>query len=124
MEAGALVLADGGICCIDEFNLMRKIDKASIHEALEQQTVSVAKAGIVCKLNSRCSVIAGMNQKNIQNSTNTYVSNEDTIGLTFGEIGLSGPLLSRFDLVFVLEDQNDVEWSMDVSFYLIKIETY
>lgn len=113
LEAGALVIADGGICCIDEFTLMREADKASIHEAMEQQTISVAKAGIRCTLGARCAVLAATNPK-------IPFSVSDLEGES-ASLGVGGPLLSRFDLVLLLRDQYDPEWYMDVCDHILSL---
>lgn len=113
LEAGALVLAYGGICCIDEFNMMSESDRTAMHEGMEQQTVSLAKAGIVCKLNTKCAIIAAANPKNVNSKKpiNNFAS--------ITNIGISSPLLSRFDLVFVLSDQRILEWDDAIADHLL-----
>lgn len=96
IEAGALMLSDGGICCIDEFDKMTYKDQVSIHEAMEQQTITIAKAGINATLNSRASILAAANPvRGRYDSRKTLRQN----------VNLSPPIMSRFDLYFVLIDE-------------------
>ena len=96
LEAGALVLADKGIACIDEIGMMKKEDRESLHDALEQQQIPIAKAGIVATLNSRCALLAAANP--IGGRFNKY----DPIS---GQINIPPALLSRFDLIYTMMDR-------------------
>jgi len=110
LEAGALVLADKGVCCIDEFGCIQPQDRTTIHEAMEQQTLSVAKAGIVCKLNCRATIIAVMNPKDCLYDDHASLSRNT---------GLGTPLLSRFDIIFKLVDTSDASRDNNISTYLL-----
>ena len=96
IEAGALVLADQGVACIDELDKCKHLD--GLLEAMEQQQVSIAKAGVVASLPARCSVIAAANPKHgSYNMSKTVAEN----------LNMARPILSRFDLVFILRDRAD-----------------
>lgn len=100
LEGGALVLADKGVCLIDEFDKMNDQDRTSIHEAMEQQSISISKAGIVTTLQARCSIIAAANPNGGRyNSTLPLAQN----------VGLTEPILSRFDILCVVRDLVDEE---------------
>lgn len=100
LEGGALVLADKGTCLIDEFDKMNDQDRTSIHEAMEQQTISISKAGIVTTLQARCGIIAAANP--IGGRYNSTVPFSDNVQLT-------EPILSRFDILCVVRDTVEPE---------------
>uniref|UniRef100_A0A0B7A8Y5 DNA replication licensing factor MCM5 n=1 Tax=Arion vulgaris TaxID=1028688 RepID=A0A0B7A8Y5_9EUPU len=111
MEGGAMVLADGGVVCIDEFDKMREDDRVAIHEAMEQQTISIAKAGITTTLNSRCSVLAAANS--------VFGRWDDTKG---GEnIDFMPTILSRFDMIFIVKDEHNEERDMTLAKHVMNV---
>ncbi|XP_043255766.1 DNA replication licensing factor Mcm5-like [Colletes gigas] len=114
MEGGAMVLADGGVVCIDEFDKMKEDDRVAIHEAMEQQTISIAKAGITTTLNTRCSVLA---------AANSIFGRWDDIK---GEenIDFMPTILSRFDMIFIVKDEHEQNKDIMLAKHVMNIHTH
>ncbi|MEM5873387.1 MAG: minichromosome maintenance protein MCM, partial [Acidilobaceae archaeon] len=111
LEAGALVLADGGVAVIDEIDKMEKNDRIAIHEAMEQQIISISKAGIVARLNARTTILAAGNPKfGVYDPTKSFIDN----------VNLPPTILSRFDLIFVVRDIIEVERDRQLARYILR----
>jgi len=112
LKAGALVLAGGGIAAIDEFDKMGKEDRSAMHEAMEQQTISIAKAGIVTKFKANTSILAASNPK---------FSRFDPYKTPAEQFDIPPTLISRFDLIFPVKDIVDIEQDRNIADHILKM---
>jgi replicative DNA helicase Mcm len=111
LEAGALVLADKGVACIDEMDKMKNEDRSSLHEGMESQTISVAKAGILATLKCRCSILGAANPK---------LGRFDPYENISEQINMPPSLMSRFDLIFILQDKPEERRDLNIAGHILK----
>eukprot|EP00871_Galdieria_phlegrea_P005924 jgi/Galph1/819/GphlegSOOS_G5461.1 len=121
LESGALVLADGGLCCIDEFDGIKDHDRAAMHEVMEQQTLSVAKAGLVMTLDTRTTIFAAVNPKigRVHSKDEMECETGDQATELALSVGIAPPLLSRFDVAVTLLDKHDPVWDEKLSDFIL-----
>ncbi len=121
LEAGALVLADQGLCAVDEFDKMSSEDRGAMHEAMEQQQININKGGISATMPTRCAVLAAANPKT-DNGRFSPIDWSDSRTFLHNQIKLSAPLISRFDIVWMIQDMVDKGRDQRIAEHIVRVK--